>query len=133
MQGNQIWLQKNQLFSLLKYSNLKVRSLPYTTFCQYRLQALSGIWNAREQWARDKKGKKNVDEMINDQVIVKQCFIYAWKQYYMLFKAERQRREESSSESELSLMLIICLLESQAKTDLSLTGITTKLLSDHFK
>ncbi len=48
---------------------------------------------------------------------------------------EKSRRDNSNEfvESELSLMLIVCLLESQSRTDPSLTGVTTKLLSDHFR
>jgi hypothetical protein len=93
------------------------RSRPFFDPIEYRLKALKGIWKGKDDWQKYWKDKKRASQKISTQ------------------GPEKSRRDNSNEfvESELSLMLIVCLLESQSRTDPSLTGVTTKLLSDHFR
>jgi hypothetical protein len=95
----------------------KDRSRPFFDPIEYRLKALEGIWKGKDDWQKYWKDKKRASQKISTQ------------------GPEKSRRDNSNEfvESELSLMLIVCLLESQSRTDPSLTGVTTKLLSDHFR
>jgi E3 ubiquitin-protein ligase HECTD4 len=89
-------------------------SRAYFVPSQYRLQALKGIWQAQSQ-LQQKIREKTRKQVKSDQ-------------------AEKSKHEyESSDESELSLRLIVCLLESQSRVDPSLTEVTTRLLSNHFR
>ena len=89
-------------------------SRPYYAPAQYRLEALKGIWQARSQLQQKRREKKRKIAK-SDQI------------------EKRKGEFESSDESELSLRLIVCLLESQSRVDPSLTQETTRLLSDHFR
>jgi hypothetical protein len=82
---------------------------------QHRFNALKGIWCARQQWAKLEKEKKKVAKQKSSA------------------RPVSKTREIESSDTELSLSLIVCLIESQARLDPALMAATTRILTNHFR
>ena len=81
---------------------------------RHQLNALKGIYRAREEWRRFRNGKRKENEVKGSGRDV-------------------SKKLGSDSETELSLLLIVCLLESQSRFDPSLATATTRLLTNHFR